>query len=250
VASDLAEGMRLLRRAATLKLVAAAIGIAASLLMLPLPLAALLRWGLAVPRHRPPSPADVMPLLATLLAPGLTALASLIVDAVATYGFLIPSSTRLARWRGELATSSKLMKVGYWGALAAGLLAAALLAAGLLQLLSLGAHPAWSLGAAAILLLSGVGLLLLALLLLFVGWVGLLLFLFGLSSSTGIRDFKTSAILMIMAAAITLLAALPLLSVAMAFAAAAINMVAWYLAMASAGRGAAQQPSAPQQQGQ
>jgi len=236
--SSFVKGMRLLRTGALLDLASGVLAIVALISLFPALVAML--GALSALR-----PGQLITYVAAFLAvPGLLLLISVLLSLVATYAFLIPSSSNLARWSSKLETASKLMKVGYWGALAVGLLAVALLVVGVLNLMS----P--RLGGAALTAVASIlgflGAAIVTLILAFLGWLGLILFLFNLSSATGLEGFKNAAALMIASLVAALLPLpVPAISIVVVFLAAALSLAAWYLVMDAAGRALRQAPAPP-----
>ncbi|MEM4810916.1 MAG: hypothetical protein QXS92_03280 [Thermofilum sp.] len=248
--SNYVEGMKLLRSAATLQIIVYVLSFASSLLFLLslLPLFTSLHFA---PRNGFPS----WPAVIEKLAPGLVllALAAILLIVAAVLGFiaifakLIPSASRLANWRSRLSTPSKLVKYGYWGALAFGILALIIVGVALATLapqITRGFVPGegrllaflgWVLGGAALALIAAI--------MSFIGWIGLLILLFELSSETGIGGFKTAAVLHIAGVAASLLSvSVPLLFIAV-IASTALELAAWYLTRDSAEK--ALQPPPP-----
>lgn len=239
-----ARGLKLLRSAATLQIASSALSVAAGVLA---PLALLTLVGALIDFVRRPSEVlhRLVPLYAPLAVPAALALTAALLSAVAIYALLIPSASSLARWRGVFGTPSVLLKIGYWGALAVGLLAAALVTAGLVSFFA-GAPPrsiASRLLASLAWLLSGAALALVAAVLSFVGWVGLLILLFELSSATRIEGFRTAAVVLVVAAVLSLL--LPVLRLVATILPPTLHLLAWYFVRDSAGKALLPPPPPP-----
>lgn len=126
--------------------------------------------------------------LAGLLAGQLFALAATLVGVilmlVALFAFVIPGSSRLASWNTEFSTPSKLIKVGLAGGLILMLIA---------LLISIAGASAYSLGA----IMGGAALMVIAGIMTFVGYIGIILLAFRLNRVFDESLFMVAGILFI-----------------------------------------------------
>lgn len=245
-----AEGMRLLRSAATLQIIFYILTSLGSLIIF-LSMLPLLTF-FTRPYGAPLRLRDIVEGMAPSLTPIALAVALIVTGAVislvAVYARLIPSASRLAEWRSKLRAPSKLIKYGYWGALVFGILALILLGVGgataVRQALRGGASGGGFMEVLS-LIFSGASLAITGMILWFIGWVGLLILLLELSSETGISGFKVAAVLHIVGAAVSLLSVnIALLVIAPALS-LALEIAAWYFTRESANRALRAPPPPP-----
>lgn len=198
---------------------------------------------------------ELAPRLAMLIPVSLIFLVSGVLWLVAVYAKLIPSASRFARWREKFSTPSKMIKYGYWGALALGILAIAII---VLAFASIAPHigrgaPLGNARFFAFLgwLFGGLALGFVAAILTFVGWLGLIIMLFDLSSETNIGGFRTAAILFIVDFILSVFASVPIPALLVPGLAVisglgvALTLAAWYVVRDSAGRALGPAPPPP-----
>jgi len=153
-----------------------------------------------------------------VLAPLATVLALFLIAAIlgllATFALLVPGVGKLAKWSGAFETPAKLVKWGYWSAFILGALALLVVVAcfaPLIQAILQQTRPeprAFALqlvtglfAALALGVLAGIANL--------IGFAGLVIALFELSSQTKVEGFKVSAILLIVGFALNFAGVLP-----------------------------------------
>ncbi|MEZ0345572.1 MAG: hypothetical protein ABWK01_03395 [Infirmifilum sp.] len=186
---------------------------------------------------------DLASLLAKVFIPlaiGLIlVLAAAVTRLFAVYARFIPSATTLARWRESLSTPSKLIMYGYWGSLIAGVLSLAVIGLGLVKAASLfppglseSSHMYEFLGA----LMGGLALGIIAGILSILAWVGSIMLFFELSSSTGIRDFQTAAIISIVNIVLGVAVFFPYIALVVILVDVALEALQWYFVMEGAGK--------------
>ena len=246
-----ASGLGSLRKAATLNIASQLVGFAALAFAL-IVLFSLVATLIAVPA-RPTRLVEELQrpgVLALLAAVLVLFLASAILGLLATYAFLIPGVGKLAKWNSAFEIPAKLVKWGYWSALILGVLALLVGAAGLASIVQVAAGRAGPLEprAFALQLIPGLfaalALAVLAGIAYLVGFAGLVIALFELSSQTKVDGFKIAAILLILGFALNFATVLPRAFWASLLALVA-SLVGWIVARDAAGKALAAASAPP-----
>jgi len=193
----LVAGLRDLRSASKLLLVASILGILVSVMILSA-VPALLSISLTAHTSIQGLTSRLIAWLPLLIIGALLGLVAGVISLYAIYAKLLPSSKHLAKWRPSVFdTPRKLLYIGYWGALAAGVLAfiaAVALAAGALPALMQASRAEGLVGLVALLMIPLI-LVFLAGILSFVGEVGMIMLFYELGGALQSERFKHVALL-------------------------------------------------------
>jgi len=226
-----AEGLRKLKTAALLQIVAIVLGVAlvfvaSTALVSILPSVTegiqgeLLQW-------------------AILVLPIVTAVAIIVLAIISIYAYLLPSAKRFAKWMpGEFSTPLTLMRIWYvWGAVVL-LAALAIIFTGIGVGLAIGGLEAGSLTIVAV-VLAALVLAFIAIIMFFIGAVGSVVYLFRLSSVFHSAQFQVAAVLIIVGIALSIalsaLATVPFIGFTLSTIASILSFIAWILIYIEAG---------------
>ena len=247
----LVSGLCSLRKAATLNIASQLVGFAAAASLF-VALFSIVAALMAAP-ERPARLVEELQrpgVLAPLAAVLVLFLASAILGLLATFAFLIPGVGKLAKWNSAFETPAKLVKWGYWSALILGVLALLVGAAGFAPIVQVVAERAGPLEPRAFVLqliaglFAAIALAVLAGIAYLVGFAGLVIALFELSSQTKVDGFKIAAILLILGFALNFATVLPRAFWASLLALVA-SLVGWIVARDAAGKALAAASAPP-----
>lgn len=164
------EGLSKLRTGALMLIIAVLIAVAGTLMAIPAMFGALAG-----------GPAGLVAGLASVLA---VVLVGIIIMLVALFAFVVPGASRLAHWNTEFSSPSKLIRVGLVGGLIVMIIALLILIAGALTL-----NPGAVLGGLALMVIAGI--------MSFIGYIGIILLSFRLNKVFGETIFMVAGILFI-----------------------------------------------------
>jgi len=182
----------------------------------------------------------VIALISFLIAAIALFFIAAILGLLATFVFLVPGVGKLAKWSSAFETPAKLVKWGYWSALALGALALLVVVASfepLVQAILQQARPEPHVFALQLVpgLSAALALAVLAGIAYLVGFAGLVIALFELSSQTKVGGFKVGAILLIAGLALNLVGVLEG-SFWVSLLAVAATIIGWIFARDAAGK--------------
>ncbi|MEM2008117.1 MAG: DUF973 family protein [Ignisphaera sp.] len=112
------------------------------------------------------------------------AIVGFILNLVGLFGFMIPGVSKLVKWNEKFSTSSKLLKIGYGGGIVLLLIAIIIILAGAFAL-----NPGIILGGLALAVIGGI--------VLFIGYIGLIILSFKLNDIFKVTSLMVAGILFV-----------------------------------------------------
>lgn len=225
------EGLRKLKTAALLQIVAEVLGVALILVIAFTAVASILHFVTGGIQE-----AFLQWAILAILVPLIVIVVAIIVLVIISiYAYLLPSAKRFAKWRpGEFSTPLTLLRIGYvWGAVVL-LVALAIIFTGIGVGLAIGGLEAGLL-TIAVVVRVGLALVFIAIIMFFIGFVGNIVYLFRLSSVFHSTQFQVAAILTIVDIVLSALVIVPFIGFALSCIESILSFIVWILIYIEAG---------------